>query len=118
MNPIDMLIAQTAESASAFAENSRYRHVGTATTTLPDGREVSYVRRRFLPPPESIQTMAEHTVLPDDRLDNLAYDYHKDPELFWRICDANRILRPNDLTDNPDSGGVARVIRIGMPKGT
>jgi nucleoid-associated protein YgaU len=61
--------------------------------------------------------VAEHIVKPDDRLDNLAQQYLGDPELFWQICDANRALRPADLTDDPPESGLPRVIRIGLPVG-
>ena len=62
-------------------------------------------------------TLAEHVVKPNDRLDNLAHQYLGDPELFWQICDANRALRPADLTDDPPETGPPRVIRIGLPVG-
>ena len=32
-----------------FASTSRYATLETAIHTMPDGREVAYVRRRFLP---------------------------------------------------------------------
>jgi hypothetical protein len=35
-----------------------------------------------------------------------------DPELFWRICDANRALRPEALTEE-----IGRRLRITMPEG-
>ena len=28
-----------------------------------------------------------------DRLDLISYRFYRDPEQFWRICDANRALR-------------------------
>ena len=34
-----------------FDHLSRYYNIETTTLALPDGRMVSYVRRRFLPPP-------------------------------------------------------------------
>jgi hypothetical protein len=55
-------------------------------------------------------TLAEHTVTQGDRLDNLAARYVGDPEQFWRICDANDVLRPEDLTEE-----AGRAIRIGLP---
>lgn len=117
MDPLEILMRQAAESVSPFAENSRYRHIEIATGTLPDGRQVAYVRRRFLPQPEQMATLTEHVVRPGDRLDNLAHRYFGDPELFWQICDANRALRPNDLTDDPPESGIPRVIRIALPPG-
>ena len=117
MDPLQLLMQQSANSISPFAENSRYRHVEITTGTLPDGRTVTYLRRRFLPQPEQMATLAQHVVKPHDRLDNLAHQYLGDPELFWQICDANRALRPADLTDDPPQSGPKRVIRIGLPVG-
>lgn len=117
MNPIEMLMQQAGQSQSHFAENSRYYRSETATGTLQDGRPVVYVRRRFLPQPEQMATRVQHTVVLDDRLDNLAHQYLGQPELFWQICDANRVLRPADLTDVPSTVGDLRVIRIGLPVG-
>jgi hypothetical protein len=117
MDPVQMLLQQAGETVSPFADNSRYRHVAIATCQLPDGRHVSYVTRRFVPQADQLATLAEHTVRLGDRLDNLAHQYLGDPELFWRICDANLAPRPADLTDNPPQDGPPRVIRIGLPPG-
>lgn len=103
-DPVEMLLAQAAGASSPFAENSRYRQLEIATGQLPDGRQVRFVRRRFVPQPEQLATLAERVVVSGDRLDNLAQQYYGDPELFWQICDSNRALRPADLTDDPPSG--------------
>ena len=55
-------------------------------------------------------TLVEHTVTQGDRLDNLATRYVGDPEQFWRICDANDVLRPEELTEE-----IGRIIKIGLP---
>jgi hypothetical protein len=99
-------------NVSAFAPNSRYHGVDTATLTLPDGRVVGYVRRRFIPPPESFRLLQHHTVVQGDRLDNIAAKYLGDPEQFWRICDANGVMRPDELTDV-----IGEKIRITLPQG-
>lgn len=82
--------------------------------TVSDGRGgtrvISYKRRRIIPPGKNMTTLAEHVVMQGDRLDNLAARYVGDPEQFWRICDANDVLRPNELTE--DTG---HTIRIGLP---
>jgi hypothetical protein len=57
-------------------------------------------------------TLFEHTVTQGERLDNIAAQYLGDPEQFWRICDANAVLRPDELTDT-----TGRRIRITMPAG-
>ena len=115
--PLELLMQQAAQAISMFADHSRYRHSDIATGVLPDGRQVSYVRCRFLPRPETMVTQTEHVVKPGDRLDNLAQHFLGHPEVFWQICDANRALRPADLTDEPPELGEPRVIRIGLPPG-
>ena len=117
INPMQLLLSQAAAGVSPFAESSRYRSIETTTVALPDGRRVAYLRRRFLPQPEQLATLAEHVVLEGDRLELIAQNYLGDPELFWQVCDANRALRPADLTDNPPTTGLPRVIDIGLPPG-
>lgn len=90
-----------------FDETSRYYRIETTTLTAPDGRVIAYIRRRFLPDPASIITLAEHRVAAGDRLDNLAARYLGDPELFWRLCDANLAMNPAELTAEP--GQILRV---------
>jgi hypothetical protein len=79
-----------------FESTSRYHPIETATLTAPDGRVLAYKRRRFLPlaPPP---TIAEVVVTQDDRLDLIAARTLGEPEFFWWICDANRVLDPADL---------------------
>ena len=36
-----------------------------------------------------------------DRPDLLAYEFYKEPQLFWRIADANAVMRPAELVDTP-----------------
>jgi hypothetical protein len=97
---------------SLFAANSRYQGVETATFTAADGSVVSYVRRRFVPPPGQLATLQQYTVVQGDRLDVIAARYLGDPELFWRVCDANGAMRPGDLTATP-----GRVLNIALPAG-
>ena len=97
-----------------FEPSSRYNDIETAKMTVTDSRGkprvVSYKRRRFVPSGATITALAEHTVAQGDRLDNLAARYVGDPEQFWRICDDNNVLRPEQLTEE-----VGRVLKIGLP---
>jgi nucleoid-associated protein YgaU len=79
-----------------FARGSRYEAVPEALYVDASGREVPYKLLRLLPPPPV--TVQTHLVVDGDRLDLLAHRYLGDPELFWRICDANRALRAEELT--------------------
>jgi nucleoid-associated protein YgaU len=98
-----------------FDPTSRYSGIETVKMTVGDDaggepRVVSYKRRRIIPSGEALATLVEHAVVQGDRLDNLAARYLGDPEQFWRICDANNVLRPEELTEE-----VGRVIEIGLP---
>ena len=84
-----------------FDYTSRYASLETATLTTADGRMVTYVRRRFLPPLDTQQIVAEVTVSDPDRLDLITARTVGAPEQFWRIGDANVALNPFDLTATP-----------------
>lgn len=81
-----------------FEPTSRYFDLETATLALPDGRQVRYVRRRFLPPATPGAIFAEHTVVESERLDHIAARYLGDAELYWQLCDINNAMRPDELT--------------------
>jgi hypothetical protein len=87
-----------------FAVTSRYAAISTATYTLPDGRTVVYLQRRFIPHTPATVVLARHTVVQGDRLDRIAATYMGDPERFWLICDANNAMQPELLTDDPAIG--------------
>ena len=71
-----------------------------------------YVSRRFLPDPDRLSVQGEHVVVEGDRPDNLAATTFGDPELFWRLCDANRVIFPDELVAT-----IGRRIRITLPEG-
>ena|SRR5512136_1303204 len=95
-----------------FPANSRYQGTETRKLTLADGSVIVYLARRFLPPLGSLAIMRTYTVAEGDRIDNLAALFVGDPEQFWRLCDANSVLRPEDLTET-----VGRQIAIALPDG-
>lgn len=97
---------------SQFAANSRYVNTPVKTYTLPDGSEVNHLARRFVPQPESLALLGTCTVVQGDRIDNIAARALGDAELFWRVCDGNRELRPAALTET-----IGRVLRITLPAG-
>jgi hypothetical protein len=96
--------------AQHFPPTSRYAQVATALLATPDG-PVLYLLRRFVPQPERFALLQEHSVAEGDRLDNVAAAYLGDPEQFWRICDANRAMRPDDLMT------AGRLLRLTLPEG-
>lgn len=106
------LLSQAATSVPRFPPSSRYHATGITSLVAADGETVPYLRRRFVPQAETLALLREHTVVEGDRVDRLAATHLQDPELFWRLCDANRAVRPADLTAVP-----GRRLRITMPEG-
>lgn len=81
-----------------FFRGSRYESVPNAELTTREGRVIRYKRIRFVPDACGV---LGHLVALGDRLDLIAYRVYRDPEQFWRICDANLALRPEDLVAEP-----------------
>lgn len=94
MIDIAELLTPTAQHTAPFPPDSRYHGAPLKKATLPDGREVRYVGRRFIPAEESIEVSAVHLVRGKDRLDLLAARYFGNPTQGWKILDANRIRDP------------------------
>lgn len=95
-----------------FPLTSRYFGIETATIDARDGKTYAYLRRRFVPQPERFSTLLEHVVVQGDRVDNITARYLGDPLQFWRVCDANRAMRPEELTEV-----LGRRLRITLPEG-
>lgn len=98
--------------STSFPPNSRYAGSETREFRLRDGRLVRYLGRRFVPPADRFTTLGVHLVEDGDRLDRLANDLIGDPEQFWRICDGNSVLHPEEVTAT-----VNREVRITLPEG-
>ncbi len=84
-----------------FDSSSRYAKLDTCTLETADGRTITYVRRRFLPPSGSHRLLVEVTVSEGDRLDLIAARTLGNSEQYWRICDANDAMDPFELTNEP-----------------
>lgn len=107
-----MALLQPGRAVSgALAPGSRYAGVGVAHLERPSGEKVAYLRRRFLPQPDTLAEVGVHTVLQGERLDLIAARELGDPELFWRLLDANVALRAGEL-ELP-----GRRLRITLPEG-
>lgn len=91
-----------------FFKGSRYATVGEATLVNEAGREIRYKTTRFVP---ETRALLGHRVVAGERLDLIAHRHYRDPERFWRICDANRAMWPDDLLE------VGRVIRVPPSEG-
>jgi hypothetical protein len=95
-----------------FPPNSRYYGVETVEVETGAGRQIVYLKRRFVPPASRFSTLQEHVVSEGERPDTLAAAYLGDPEQFWRLCDANGAMHPDELTEAP-----GRAVRITLPEG-
>jgi hypothetical protein len=94
-----------------FPPTSRYYSLAINTLTRADGEPVPYLARRFLPLSERFALLRVHPVTDGERLDLIAAAELGDPEAYWRICDANDAMRPDDLVT------VGRRLRITLPEG-
>lgn len=96
-----------------FDTTSRYFNIATTTMSVPDEdggtREIRYVERRFIPSADNQTTLVEHTVTQGERLDNITARYLGDPAQFWRVCDANSVMVPEELEQT------GRIIEIALP---
>jgi hypothetical protein len=110
-DPLQAFLQGTGKLA-LFPTSSRYYGIETAQLTTPAGTRIAYVRRRFAPQPDDLALVQEHSVVEGDRLDNLAAKYFGDPEQFWRLCDANGAIRPEELIET-----AGRKLRITLPQG-
>jgi len=87
--------------------------VGIGAVTVSDGlggsRVVRYLLRRFPPQPATLPLLAEHVVVRGDRPDLIAASHFGDPTQFWRICDANPVIHPEDLCSGDRIGDALRI---------
>ncbi len=98
-DPVQLLIDAGAIPSAPFVPQSRYSGVRLALLQLRSGESVVYVRRRFIPAPNTCVIAARHVAAAMDRPDSLAAKYLGDPLLYWCIADANAVVDPNELTD-------------------
>ena len=77
-----------------FFKGSRYEKVETDRITNAAGQVVRFKKVRFIPDTPARTAVR---VIQGERMDHVAHRVYQDPELFWRICDANFALWPPDL---------------------
>lgn len=94
-----------------FSHTSRYYNLQTVHMTTTDGREIVYVRRRFLPQGDEMPLLVEVPVMQNDRLDLITHRTLGAPEQFWRVCDANNAMNPIDLTTE-----IGERLRVPIPE--
>lgn len=106
------VLQYSAPTTGMLAPTSRYFSVGTQSLVTPSGQTIVYFLRRFVPLPERFVPLQVYTVQQGDRLDNVTAHFLNDPEQFWRVCDANRAMRPDDLM-----AVLGHKLRITLPEG-
>ncbi len=111
-DPLKNLLLPNSLELNLFPPTSRYHGIRTVKMETVDGKTVIYLTRRLIAQPEEFAQVQEHTVTQGERSDNLAAQYHGDPELYWQLCDANGVMRPEELTET-----IGKKLRITLPEG-
>lgn len=111
-DPLQLILQQAGLKSNFFAPSSRYAGIEAINIETGSQGAVAYIRRRFIPQPDRFQLLQEHVVTENERLDNITHRYLSDSEQYWRICDANGVMDPNELTNT-----IGKKIRITLPEG-
>jgi hypothetical protein len=109
---LQALLQAAQAPASLLPSTSRYYGLNMPTMQTADGRTIIYLDRRFIPSADNFALLQYHVVTQGERLDNITAEYLNDPTQFWRICDANNAMRPEELTET-----VGRQLLITLPQG-
>ena len=90
------------------------RYYGLIVLKLDAGtdHETAYLARRLIPPSSQFALLRTHSVTEGERMDIIAARELGDALGFWRICDANDAMNPEDLTAVP-----GQTLRIALPQG-
>jgi hypothetical protein len=98
---LQQLFNAGAINQQSYDPQSRYYGLPLLTQTTPAGTQISYVSRRFIPPPEDFALLQRYRVQQADRVDVIAGSILGNPLSYWQICDANLALEPDDVTAVP-----------------
>ncbi len=79
-----------------FDSDSRYFPVENYQVPDPQGNPVKIKKVRFIPDTPGNLT---RQVVQGDRPDLIAFLYYQEPNLFWRIADANQVIDPAQLVE-------------------
>lgn len=94
-----------------FDRRSRYYELEDLRYRDGDSRTIVYKSRRFLSREKNRSVWWEIETNDTDRPDLVAARTLQRSELFWRICDANGVMNPFELTER--SGRKVRVLTPG-----
>jgi hypothetical protein len=109
---LQQLLQPTGLAMTLFPPTSRYYGIETAMLENSEGKTVIYIKQRIVPSSDRFALLQEHPVVQGERLDNITARYLGDPEQFWKICDANNAMHPDELTET-----IGRRLRITLPEG-
>jgi len=113
---LQQLLNAGAINQQNYGPQSRYYGLPLLTYTAADGSQVSYVSRRFIPPPDAFALLQRYRVQQADRIDVVAASILGNSLLYWQICDANLALEPDDVTAVPGAL-IAITLPAGVPGG-
>ena len=116
LKKLESMLQNASAGSQPFPPNSRYNGLPLLNHVDANGREVTYLARRVVPPPDRFATMQTHTVQDGDRLDSISARHTGDPEQWWRLADANGAIKPAELIETP--GSTLRItLGEGIPAG-
>jgi hypothetical protein len=98
---LQQLFNAGAISQQSYGPESRYYGLPLLSGGAPGGAQVSYVSRRFIPPPSAFAPLQLYRIQQGDRVDVVAASQLGNPLSYWQICDANLALEPGDITAQP-----------------
>jgi nucleoid-associated protein YgaU len=99
-DPVQLLIDAGAIPSNPFGPASRYYNVRVGRyVKRPGDPGVNYVLRRFIPQQRDISIVAQHIVQGGERPELVAAQTLGDPELYWRLADANAVTDPFELNE-------------------
>ncbi|MCU7820362.1 hypothetical protein [Kitasatospora sp. DSM 101779] len=117
-DPLQALLAAGAVPTASLPPTSRYAEVGVTVHVrqVGPGEEpappVPYFRRRLCPASDRFALLHEYTTSDGDRRDLAAAALLGDPELWWRLADANDVVDPARMTLPP-----GRRLRVTLAEG-
>ncbi|BAV06600.1 LysM domain-containing protein [Filimonas lacunae] len=97
MDQLQALLQGANRPVNSLPVTSRYYNVGNSTIEDENGRNIIYLRRRFIQAPEKYTVLQEYTVKEGDRLDNIAASFIGDATQFWQLADANNVMKPEEM---------------------
>ena len=82
-NPIQAMFEAGVVEATDFPPSSRYHGQPTLHIETPDGRVITYLKRRAVPAPEAFATQGYRRLREGERLDHIAAAVMGDPLGFY-----------------------------------